>query len=273
MSEDAVPTDRAGVFLALHGGSSPLLLANAWDVGTAKVLAHLGFLALATTSAGHAAVLGRPDGQVTRDEALVHATELAAATALPLNADLENGFADDPDEVARTYRLAAGTGIAGCSIEDYDPVADTIYDLGLARERVAAAADAAHTGPRQMVLTARCEHHIRGVANLDATIVRLQSYQEAGADVLYAPGLTEADDIARVVSSVDRPVNVLALPCVPDVAELGRLGVARVSVGSGFSLAAMGGLVDAARELLDQGTYNFWGQASRGGTTRRSFDR
>lgn len=272
MSADALPVDRSAAFLALHGGPSPLLLGNVWDVGSARVLAHLGFAALATTSAGHAAVLGRHDGQVTRDEALAHAAELASATDLPLNADLENGFAHDPDAVGETYRMAAGTGIAGCSIEDYDPANDAIYEVGLACERVVAAVAAAHAGPRRMVVTARCEHHIRGVDDLEATIGRLQSYQEAGADVLYAPGVTAAADIARIVSSVDRPLNVLALPGVPDIAELGRLGVVRVSVGSAFSLAAMGGLVDAAHELLDKGTYGFWQQAERGGVARQAFD-
>ncbi len=268
----AAMTDLSQHFLDLHVPGTPLLLANAWDLGTAKALAYLGFKALATTSAGHAATMGRRDGGVTRDEALAHAAELAAATSLPLNADLENCFADDPDGVADTIRLATATGIAGASVEDYDRNADSIYELGLARDRVAAAAEAAHDGPRRIVLTARAENLIRGVADLDDTIARLQAYQGAGADVLYAPGLVARDDIARVVSSLDRPVNVLALPGVPPVAELAEVGVARISVGSGFSLVAYGALTVAARELLDEGTYGFWDVAGPATELRGAFD-
>ena len=246
-------------FLALHAGPEPLLLGNAWDVGTARALAHLGFRALATTSSGHAASLGRDDGAVTRDEALAHAATLAAATELPVNADLEDGFADDPAGAAETVRLAAQSGVAGCSIEDWSRTEHVILGLGTAVEKVAAAAESAHT--TGLVLTARAENHIRGVDDLDDTITRLQAYQEAGADVLYAPGLTDAGDIRRVVGSVDRPVNVLARPGVPPVAELGRLGVRRVSVGGGFALVAYGALATAARELLDHGTYGYWATA------------
>ncbi|MGH8997920.1 MAG: isocitrate lyase/phosphoenolpyruvate mutase family protein, partial [Acidimicrobiia bacterium] len=206
MTPPELPSDPAAVavhFAELHQGPSPLLLANAWDAGTAKALAFLGFRALATTSAGHAASLGRHDGTVTREEAIAHAATLAAATPLPVNADFENGFADDPGDAAETYRLAAERGVAGASIEDYDRVKGALYDLGLARERVAAAAEAAHGGAVRLVLTGRAENHIRGVDDLDDTITRLQAYQEAGADVLYAPGLTASDDIARLVSSVD----------------------------------------------------------------------
>lgn len=266
------PAGRAARFLDLHRGPTPLLLANAWDAGTAKVLAALGFAALATTSAGHAATLGRHDGNVTRDEALDHAAALAAATPLPLNADLENGFADDPAAAAETYRLAAERGIAGASIEDWDPGRRSVYDIGLARERVAAAAEAAHAGPVHLVLTGRAENHFRQSGDLADTITRLQAYQEAGADVLYAPALTSPADIASVVKSVDRPVNVLALPGVPDVGELGALGVARVSVGSGFSLVAYAAVAAAARELLDHGTYGFWDLAGRAGALRGAFD-
>lgn len=259
----------ADTFLALHVKGDPLLLANAWDVGTARVFAHLGFRALATTSAGHANALGRADGGVTRDEAIGHAAELSAATPLPVNADLENCFADDPAGVAETIRLAVDAGIAGASVEDYDQGNGAIYDLGLATERVAAAVEAAHAGPRRLVLTARAENHFRGVTDLGDTIARLQAYQEAGADVLYAPGIMTRDDIARVVSSVDRPVNVLALPGVPPVAELAELGVGRVSVGSGFALVSYGAIAAAGRELLEQGTYGFW-ETARGGTAVRS---
>lgn len=259
-------------FLALHVKGQPLLLANAWDIGTAKAFAFLGYHAIATTSAGHAAVLGRQDGGVTRDEAIAHAAELSAATPLPVNADLENCFADDPAGAAETIRLAIAAGIAGGSIEDYAPDRKTIYDIGLATERVAAAAEAAHSGPDKYVLTARAENHIRGVTDLADTIARLQAYQEAGADVLYAPAITSRDDIASVVASVDRPVNVLALPGVPPVAELAELGVGRISVGSGFSLVAYGAIATAAKELLEQGTYGFWDAAKGAGAVRGAFD-
>jgi len=263
----APTTDLATRFLALHQGPEPLLLANAWDVGTAKALAVVGFQALATTSAGHAASLGRKDGNVTRDEALAHAADLVGATDLPVSADLENGFADSPDEVAETVRRAVEAGLAGCSIEDYDGAA--VYDAGLARERVAAAVEA---NAGRLVLTARAENHIRDVQDLDDTIARLQSFQEAGADVLYAPGLFAEADIRRVVESVDRPVNVLALPGVPTVTELGAIGVGRISVGSGLTLVAYGALVEASRELLDQGTYGWWSTAAHAAALGDAFD-
>jgi 2-methylisocitrate lyase-like PEP mutase family enzyme len=257
-------------FLALHEGPEPLLLGNAWDVGSAKALAFLGFRALATTSSGHAASLGRNDGGVTRDEALAHATTIVGATGLPVSADLEDGFADDPAGTAETVRLAARTGLAGCSIEDWSRTRQVIHDLGPAVDKVAAAVEAAHAGG--LVLTARAENHIRGVDDLDDTISRLQAYERAGADVLYAPGLTDAQDIRRVVESVRRPVNVLARPGVPPVAELGRLGVRRVSVGGGFALVAYGALAAAARELLEEGTYGYWATAGQAAALRGAFD-
>jgi 2-methylisocitrate lyase-like PEP mutase family enzyme len=260
-------TELAAHFLSLHRGPKPLLLANAWDVGTAKALAALGFEALATTSAGHATSLGRRDGKVTREEAIAHAAELVAATDRPVSADLENGFADSPDGVAETVRFAVEAGLAGCSIEDYD--GSSLYDPGLARERVAAAVEAAGD---ELVLTARAENHIRGVQDLDDTIARLQSFQEVGAPVLYAPGLVDREQIQRVVESVDRPINVLALPGAPTVAELGELGVGRISVGSGFTNVAYGALVAAARELLDDGTYGWWATAGRAYEVLSAFD-
>lgn len=265
-------SELAGRFLALHGGPDPLLLANAWDLGTAKVLAFLGFQALATTSSGHAAALGRHDGAVTRDEAITHAAGLVMATDLPVSADLEDGFADDPEQTAETVRLALDAGLAGCSVEDWSRTQGKINDIGLARAKVEAAAEAAHGGTRRLVLTGRAENHIRGVSDLADTIARLQAYQEAGADVLYAPGLTEAAHIRRVVESVDRPVNVLARPGLPPVAELGRLGVRRVSVGGGFALVAYGALATAARELLQQGTYGFLHQAGEAAALRGAFE-
>jgi 2-methylisocitrate lyase-like PEP mutase family enzyme len=261
---------RAERFLALHHGDAPLLMPNPWDRGTARLLATLGFQALATTSSGFAATLGRPDGRVTREEALAHAADLVEATDVPVSADLENCFAHDPAGVADTVAAAVRSGLAGCSVEDYagGPGEHTdergIYGPALAAERVAAAVEAAHGGPVRLVVTARAENHIRGRDDLDDTIARLQAYQEAGADVLYAPGLVAADDIRRVVASVDRPVNVLALPGAPPVARLGELGVARVSVGGGFAGAALGAVVEAARELRDGGTYGFWRLAAAG---------
>ncbi|HEY7433473.1 MAG TPA: isocitrate lyase/phosphoenolpyruvate mutase family protein [Streptosporangiaceae bacterium] len=244
--------EKAQLFLELHHGPAPLLMPNPWDAGSAKLLASLGFAALATTSSGHAATLGRSDGTVTRDEALAHAADLAAAVSVPVSADLEKCYADDPAGVAETVRLAAGTGLAGCSIEDYS--GDQIYDKGLATERVAAAAEAA---AGDLVLTARAENYLHGRPDLADTIERLQAYQQAGADVLYAPALTSIDDIRQVVSSLDNPVNVLAFPGVPAVPELAAAGVHRVSVGGAFAFTALAAVVEAARELREKGTYGY----------------
>jgi 2-methylisocitrate lyase-like PEP mutase family enzyme len=249
-------------FLDLHVPGAPLLIPNPWDIGSARILAHLGFSALATTSSGFAASVGRLDGGVTRAEALAHAAEIVGATPLPVSADLENGFAADPAGVAALIRDAIGIGLAGGSIEDSTQVpGDPIYDARLAADRVAAAAEAA--GDR-FVLTARAENYLHGRPDLADTIARLQSFQEAGAHVLYAPGLTRAEDIRAVISSVDRPVNVLAMPAGPTVAELASLGVARISVGGSFAFAAIGALVAAGRELLDQGTYGYAANAAVG---------
>jgi 2-methylisocitrate lyase-like PEP mutase family enzyme len=263
--------DATERFRTLHEGDTPLLLPNPWDVGSAKLLASLGFKALATTSGGFAATLGRLDGSVTRDEAISHAATIVAATDLPVNADLENGFADDPADVAETVRRAVETGLAGCSIEDYSGRDDApIYPLEQAAERVAAAAEAA--GGR-LVLTARSENYLHGRRDIDDTIARLQAFQEAGADVLYAPGLRSIEDIRAVVAAVDRPVNVLALPVAPPVAELAEAGVRRISVGGAFAYASLGALVAAGRELLDHGTYGFWENAAVGSkAVRGAFD-
>ena len=258
-------------FLRLHQPGKPLLLPNPWDLGSALILRTLGFAALATTSSGHAATLGRPDGGVGRDEALEHAGAIAAVTGLPVSADLENGFGDAPEEVAATVRGALDAGLAGCSIEDSTRGAETpVYDLGLATERIAAAATAAHEGPVRLVLTARAENYLYRRADLADTIARLQAYQEAGADVLYAPGLVRPEDIRAVVTSVDRPVNVLALPGVPPVAELAALGVARVSIGGGFAFAALGALAQAATEFRDAGTYGYRALSAPGSAATRA---
>ncbi|MGI8678297.1 MAG: isocitrate lyase/PEP mutase family protein [Jatrophihabitans sp.] len=257
-------------FLELHRPGDPLLLPNPWDAGSARILASLGFRALATTSSGFAATLGRPDMSVTRAEALAHAASIVAATDLPVSADLENGFADDPAGVAETVRHAVATGLAGCSIEDatgrpHHPV----YDAALAAERVVAAVEAAGDG---FVVTARAENHLHGRDDLRDTIARLQSFAEAGAHVLYAPGLVSREQIKTVIDAVDRPVNVLALAAAPPVAELAELGVARISVGGAFAFAALGAFVDAATEFRDAGTYGFWGHAKTGrGAAARAF--
>ena len=267
MGDQAAKAER---FLTLHRADRPLLLPNPWDAGSARLLASLGFEALATTSSGFAATLGRLDGAVTRDEAIAHAAAIAGATDLPVSADLENCYADDPAGVAATIELALGAGLAGCSIEDYsEHEDDPIYPLELAAERVAAAVAVAHRGPVHLVLTARAENHIRGRPDLADTIARLRAFEAAGADVLYAPGLTDAADIRAVLEAVERPVNVLARPGAPTVTELGELGVARVSVGGAFAFAALGAVVEAASELRDRGTYGFIERASVGGRAAR----
>ena len=258
-------TEKAVHILDLHRPGNPLLLPNPWDRGSAALLASLGFQALATTSSGFAATLGRPDGSVSRDEALAHAAAIVTATELPVSADLENCFADDPGGVALTVTLAAETGLAGCSVEDFTGDDDEpIYDIALAAERVAAAAEAAHAGPARLVLTARAENYLHGRPDLADTITRLQAYQAAGADVLYAPGLTSLADIRQVVTAVDRPVNVLAMPGAPAVSELAEVGVSRVSVGGAFALAAVGALAAAATELRDKGTYGYLANSAAG---------
>jgi 2-methylisocitrate lyase-like PEP mutase family enzyme len=257
--------EKAASFLALHSGEQPLLMPNPWDVGSAKLLASLGFQALATTSSGFAATLGRVDYRVTREEALAHAETIVRATELPVSADLENAFADDPSGVAETVRGALAAGLAGCSVEDFTGNREEpIYDLERAAERVAAAAEAAHAGPVRLVLTARAENYLHGRPDLGETIGRLQAYQQAGADVLYAPGLTSGEDIRRLVESVDKPVNVLALRAAPPIAELAAIGVGRVSVGGAFAFAALAAVVEAARELREEGTYTFAQRAAGG---------
>ncbi len=254
--------DTARRFFELHTSECPLLLPNPWDLGSASLLVWLGFKALATTSGGFAASLGRLDGNVSREEAIAHAGAVAEATGLPVNGDLENCFADDPAAVAETVKLALDAGLAGCSVEDWS--GREIYDVGLAAERVAAAAEVAHAGPVHMVLTARAENHAHGHHDLKDTIARLVAYQAAGADVLFAPGLRGMEQIRSVLNAVDRPINVLVSPWVPGIGELAEAGVSRVSVGSSFAFAAYGALVEAARELQDAGTYGFLERARLG---------
>jgi 2-methylisocitrate lyase-like PEP mutase family enzyme len=264
---NAVTSNAVTDFRALHVPGSPLLMPNPWDVGIARVLVDLGFAALATTSSGHAATLGKLDGQVGRDEAIAHGAALAAAVAVPVSADLENGFADDPAGVAATVEAAAATPLQGCSIEDRGP--GGTYPMELAVERVAAAAKAA--GGR-LVLTARAEGFLLPDPDLADVVARLQRFAEVGADVVYAPGLTRPDDIATVVAEVDRPVNVLLRPGGPTVAQLADLGVARISVGGALAFAGLGALASAARELLDGGPTTFWDDAAAGAQlARRAF--
>ncbi len=266
---------KAAELLAAHHGPAPLLLPNAWDEGSARLFTWLGFEALATTSSGFAATRGRLDGAIDRDQVLLHVTRLVATTGLPVSADLENGFGDDPATVAETVQLALACGLAGCSIEDSTGRSEApLYRPGPAADRVAAAAEVAHGGSVHLVLTGRAENYLHGVTDLADTIARLQSYQEVGADVLYAPGLTDLEDIRRVVDSVDRPVNVLARPGGPTVGELADAGVARVSVGGALCFAALGAVTEAATELLEQGTFGFWEQSARGlGAARAAFTR
>jgi 2-methylisocitrate lyase-like PEP mutase family enzyme len=262
-----MPTQRekAERFLSLHRSEQPLLMPNPWDIGSARLLASLGFEALATTSSGFAATLGRADGAVSRDEAIGHAAAIAAAVDVPVSADLENCFADEPDGVAETVRMALGAGLAGCSVEDFaNRETDPIYGRDLAADRVAAAAHAAHSGPVRLVLTARAENYLHGRPDLADTIGRLQAYQEAGADVLFAPGVTAPGDIRQLVRSVDRPVNVLAMPGAPAVAELAATGVARISVGGAFAYVALDAVARAARGLRDDGTYGYLEQSASG---------
>jgi 2-methylisocitrate lyase-like PEP mutase family enzyme len=241
---------------------------NPWDVGSARLLASLGFAALATTSSGFAATLGRLDYRVSRDEALAHGALLAAAVDVPVSADLESGFAHDPAGVAQTVDGAVAAGLAGCSIEDATGRDDApLYELAHAAERIGAAAEAAGGC---LVLTARAENHLHGRDDLDDTIARLQAYAAAGANVLYAPGLTHLPDIEAVTAAVGKPVNVLARPGAPDVAALARAGVARVSVGGAFAFAALGGAVEAARELQEHGTYGFFARAEAGSAATKA---
>lgn len=249
-------TGKAAEFLSLHVPGQPLLQPNAFDVGSARLLANAGFAAVATTSSGFAATLGRPDGAVTRDEALAHFRALADAVDVPVAADAENCFADEPEGVADTVSLAAQTGLAGISVEDWDRDAGEIYERGLAVERVAFAVAAAHDGPEQLVVTARAEDLLHG-GTLDEAIARVQAFEEAGAHVLFVPGLRRTEDIRSVVGAVTRPVNVLVVAGSPSVRELADLGVARISVGGSFAWVAYAALLEAAAELRDHGTYTY----------------
>ena len=260
-------TDRARAFRALHDSGQTFVIPNPWDAGSAKMLAALGFPALATTSAGFAFSIGRPDAAnaITRDETLQNARAIVEATPLPVSADLENGFGDEPEACAETILRAAEAGLVGGSIEDSTGrPGDPIYPLALAVRRIEAAVRAARSLPFHFMLTARAENHLNGIDDLGDTIRRLQAYAEAGADVLYAPGLRTREDIRQVVQAVaPKPVNVVAGLSGPNlsVAELAELGVRRISLGSSFARAAYGAFLQAAQEVRQHGTFGFAAQA------------
>ena len=252
--------EKGVAFRALHQRDRAFIIPNPFDAGTARLLALLGFEALATTSAGYAFSVGKRDNTIGRVPMMGHVAAIVSATELPVSADLENGFGDRPEMVAETIRLAAAAGVAGCSIEDSTGRREApLYELEHAVQRIRAASEAARALPFPFTLTARAENFLVGRPDLKETIRRLQGYQEAGADVLYAPGLATKDDIAAVVRAVDRPVNVLmGLQGVRlTAAELSEIGVRRISVGSALSRAALGAFLDAAREMREHGTFAF----------------
>ncbi|MGA7924787.1 MAG: isocitrate lyase/phosphoenolpyruvate mutase family protein [Candidatus Sulfotelmatobacter sp.] len=252
--------EKGQTFRSLHERDGVFIIPNPWDIGTARLLERLGFEALATTSAGYAFSAGCPDGSIDREKTLAHVAAIASATRLPVSADLENGFGDSPETVGETIALAANAGLVGGSIEDVSRRAEgRLYELEEAVERVQAAAEVAHQFSFPFTLTARAENYVVGRPDLSDTIKRLQAYQEAGADVLYAPGLKTESDIRAVVTSVDRPVNVImGLQGVQlSVAELSAMGVKRISVGSALSRAAWGTFLRAAREMKERGTFAF----------------
>ncbi len=258
--------EKGKLFHALHSRDRAFIIPNPWDVGTARLLAHLGFEALATTSAGYAFSVGRADNSIGREETLAHAAAIANATDLPVSADLENCFGDAPEVVAETIKLAAQTGIVGGSVEDVNGRATpVVYEIAHAADRVRAAAEVVRALPFRFTLTARAENYLVGKPDLRDTIKRLQAFQEAGADVLYAPGLTTKEDIASVVRSVDRPVNVImGLQGVQlTLADLSAMGVKRISVGSALSRAALGAFLRAAQEMRDHGTFTFSEEAAK----------
>ncbi|WP_220471706.1 isocitrate lyase/PEP mutase family protein [Tomitella gaofuii] len=260
---DRAPGLRAA-FLAMHVPGDPLVVPNPWDVGSAQMLRAQGFRALATTSSGFAAAAGRGDGEAGRDASLAYAAAVVGCVDIPVTADLENGFGDSPAEVAGTVAAAVESGLAGCSIEDFTGRPDDpIHRLEAAVDRITAAAEAARRGPG-LVLTARAENFLHGNPDLAGTIARLQAFQEAGADVLYAPGITDLRDVRTVVSSVDRPVNVLARPGLHSLPALAEAGAARVSVGGALMFAAYEAAAGIARRLLDGTALDYFDQAAAG---------
>ena len=260
----ATQQQKSDRFVQLHAGPGCFLIPNPWDTGSARVLETMGFQALATTSAGFAFSRGQPDMGITREEKMLHLRELCAATSLPVSADLQNGFGDRPDDAAETIRLAAQAGAVGGSIEDASSDGgEPIYDIGRAREKVQAAAEAAKSVGFKFLLTARAENHLYGRGDLADTIRRLQAYQEAGADVLFAPGLRTADEIRSVLAAIDRPLNVIMSMAGVTLThrQLEALGVRRISVGGSLARAAYGALERAGREMLEQGSFGYAAEA------------
>jgi 2-methylisocitrate lyase-like PEP mutase family enzyme len=258
-------TTLGATFRTLHERPGAFMIPNPWDVGSARILAGFGFEALATTSAGHAFSLGLPDGAVPREAVLAHCRMIVGATPLPVSADLEKGFGDSPESVAETIRAAAATGLAGCSIEDHTGRPESpLFEFGLAVERIAAGVESCRALSQDFVLTARCENLLWGRPGLDDVIRRLQAFEAAGADVLYAPGLRDLAAIREVCSAVGRPVNgVMGMPGTTfGVAELAEAGVKRISVGSALARLAYGSLIEACREMTAAGTFGFAAKAA-----------
>ena len=251
--------EKATAFQELHAGE-PFVIPNPWDAGSARVLEALGFKALATTSSGFAFTLGRLDGGVGLDEVAEHVAALDRATELPVSVDLENGYGAEPDSAALAIRRVAESGAVGGSIEDFDPGGE-LYELEHATERVAAAVEAARAFDFPFTLTARAENHIRGNPDLDDTIARLQAYERAGADVLFAPGLRSGDEIRTVCDAVSKPVNVLARPGL-SFAEIAEAGAQRVSVGGALTWSAVGAFVEAATAIRERGDFSSLGDSS-----------
>lgn len=244
-------------FRQLHERKQVFVIPNPWDIGSARLLESLGFEALTTTSAGFAWSLGRNDMNVHRDELVSHVSAIAASVDVPLNVDAERCFSDTTDGVQETVHLLAEAGASGFSIEDWNPNADRVDAVEIAAERVSAAVEAAHRGPHRLLVTARAENHIHGIDDFEDTLARLVAFRDAGADAVFAPGLTDIGRIRTVVETVGLPVNVIATQNTPAVAELGAIGVRRVSTGGSLAKAAYGGLMRAARELLDHGTSTY----------------
>lgn len=256
----ATQQEKAHRFRALHQGRHAFVIANAWDGGSARILQGLGFAAIATSSGAAAGVLGRRDGRISRDEALAHCLGIASATDLPVSADLENGFGDAPSEAAKTILMAAEAGVVGGSIEDFTGKADApLYSLAQATERVAAAVEAARSLPFPFTLTARAENYLRGNPSLDDTIARLRAFEQAGADVLFAPGLPDLAAVRAVCDALEKPVNFMVgiKGRSFSVGELQAAGARRISLATSLYRAAMSGLVEAAREVKEQGTFTY----------------
>ncbi len=262
--------EKCDVFARLHQQRGAFVIPNPWDVGSARVLQGLGFKALATTSAGLAYTLGRADGEVTLEEKLIHCAALAANTTIPINADFENGFADDPEAVAKNVLKVASTGIAGCSIEDFARDSHVVYEFSFAVERIQAVVEAVATLDMPFQLTARAENLLRGVNDLDDTIKRLQAFEAAGANVLYAPGIDSLDQLTLVASELNAPINVLA-PFFRGATldEFVEAGAKRISVGGALNWAAVNPLLIAGKEMLEHGTFNWTGQLASGGEVKR----